>query len=166
MKCWPFGDPWACTTATWAVTCCPFWCWPFGDVVIDSATRICESLESPDSIGTTSITLTLPDGAVCRIIFFCLQITNYATFKNDFNEHFVVPDSPDLSSHGVRRREWVAVLPAEHRIRCWWCWMWWSMCSRQNHRSALMSLLWNSLSLPIAWPSFTTRFGYTISSAN
>lgn len=90
MKCWPFGDPWACTTATWAVTCCPFWCWPFGDVVIDSATRICESLESPDSIGTTSITLTLPDGAVCRIIFFCLQIRNYATFKKDFNNTFVV----------------------------------------------------------------------------
>lgn len=70
MKCWPFGDPCACTTATWAVTCWPFWFWPFGDVVRDSATRIWESLESDDSKGTTSITLTLPEGAVCRIIFF------------------------------------------------------------------------------------------------
>lgn len=71
MKCWPLGDPCACTTATWAVTCWPFWLWPLGDVLSDSATRICESLESDDSNGTTSITLTLPDGAVCRIIFFC-----------------------------------------------------------------------------------------------
>lgn len=65
MKCWPFGDPWACTTATWAVTCWLFWLSP-----LDSATRICESLESDDSKGTTSMTLTLPDGAVWRIIFF------------------------------------------------------------------------------------------------
>ena len=70
MKCCPLGDPWACTTATCAVTCWPFWFCPFGDVS-DSATRIWESLESDDSNGTTSITLTLPEGAVCKIIFFC-----------------------------------------------------------------------------------------------
>lgn len=82
IKCWPLGDPWACTTATCAVTCWPFWFWPFCDVVSDSATKICESLESTsDSKGTTSITLTLPEGAVWRIIFFCSQESNYATFS-------------------------------------------------------------------------------------
>lgn len=84
MKCWPFGDPWAWTTATWAVTCCP-WFWSLGDALSDSATRICESLESDDSKGTTSITLTLPEGAVWRIIFFCLSNTNYAILKSQFN---------------------------------------------------------------------------------
>lgn len=76
MKCWPpLGDPCACTTATCAVTCWPFWLWPFED---GSATRICESLESEDSNGTTSMTLTLPEGAVCRIIFFCRRRSDYA----------------------------------------------------------------------------------------
>lgn len=70
MKCWLFGEPWAAwTTATWAVTCWPFWFWPLDDVS-DSETRICESTESEDSKGNTSITLTLPEGAVWRIIFF------------------------------------------------------------------------------------------------
>lgn len=64
IKCWPLGDPWACTTATCAVTCWPFWSFD------DSATRIWESLESDDSKGTTSMTLRFPDGAVWRIIFF------------------------------------------------------------------------------------------------
>lgn len=80
MKCcWtpPLGDPCACTTATCAVTCWPFWFWAFED---GSETRICESLESEDSRGTTSMTLTLPEGAVCRIIFFWRE--NYYAIIN------------------------------------------------------------------------------------
>lgn len=81
MKCWPLGDPCAWTTATCAVTCWPFWFWSFGDDVRDSATKIWESLESDDSKGTTSIKLTLPDGAVWSIIFFCWQNCNYAKWR-------------------------------------------------------------------------------------
>lgn len=73
INCCPFGDPWAWTTATCAVTCCPLFVTCPGDVVKGSATIICESLESDDSKGTTSITLTLPDGAVCKIIFFLMM---------------------------------------------------------------------------------------------
>lgn len=69
INCCPFGDPCVWTTATCAVTCWPF-VWLFGDDVSGSATIIWESLESDDSKGTTSITLTFPDGAVCSMIFF------------------------------------------------------------------------------------------------
>jgi hypothetical protein len=111
MKCWPFGDPWACTTATWAVTCWLFWLSPF-----DSATRICESLESEDSRGTTSITLTLPDGAVWRIIFFCRRKGDFSEFPRFFPQN---SPSPDLDW----RDEATPASVASFAVHQTWCWL-------------------------------------------
>lgn len=132
MKCWPpLGDPCACTTATCAVTCWPFWLWPFED---GSATRICESLESEDSSGTTSMTLTLPEGAVCRIIFFCRRRSDYAIViggrnygLSDFyltEVHVMQGDGRNLRSSlslragaGLRRRASVGLVVRHRRYR-------------------------------------------------
>lgn len=82
--CPPLGDSCAWTTATCAVTCWPFWfCVPFGEAMGSAtATVICElSLESDDSIGTTSMTPTPPPPAACKIIFFYNETKSFSDYN-------------------------------------------------------------------------------------